>query len=137
MGRGALTRNRRAAIGIALVLVLLLVGISAGGSFNGGSEDEDTTAPGTTVVPVTLSTLPTPEAVQTQVFERAFSECASTDIESLRGKYRIARRSEEQVAIGVGIGWARFFKAGQDAIADGRDGCLQGFARRRADESSG
>ena len=77
-----------------------------------------------------LSTLPTPESVQTLVFERAFSECASYDVPSLAGKYNVAVQTKENVARAVAEGWARQFNAGQDALTDGRDGCLQGFSRQ-------
>ena len=76
-----------------------------------------------------LSTEPTPESVQTLVFERAFGECASYDISRLAGKYKVAVETEANVAGAVALAWARQFDAGQDALADGRDGCLQGFSR--------
>lgn len=115
---------------LGAALVVLIVGIFAGGS---ADEPEGTTSGPTTTQSAQaeepLSTLPTPENVQTLVYERAFSECASYDIARLAGKYNVAVKSEENVAVAVGEGWARQFGAGQDAVADGRDGCLQGFAR--------
>lgn len=125
------TTIRRLALVLGAALVVLIVGI-----FAGSSADDD--REGTTSGPTTtqsaqgeepLSTLPTPESVQTLVYERAFSECASYDIARLAGKYNVAVKSEENVALAVGEGWARQFGAGQDAVTDGRDGCLQGFAR--------
>ena len=76
-----------------------------------------------------LSTEPTPESVQTLVFERAFSECASYDISRLAGKYngRGADRGERRQSRRTGVGAA--IRRRQDALADGRDGCLQGFSR--------
>jgi len=127
------TRTRRIMLGVGLVLVVLVVGITAG-----GSSDE----PGPAATPVAtqeqpeaqpgeepLSTLPTPESVQTSVFERALSECSTYDLASLAGKYDVAVETQEAVAVAVGEGWARQFSAGQDSVADGRDGCLQGFRR--------
>ena len=112
-------------------MALLIIGISAGGS---PDEPETTDAAATTASTPPgeepLSTLPTPDNVQTLVYERAFSECASYDVGRLAGKYNVAVRSEENVAQAVGEGWARQFSAGQDAVADGRDGCLQGFRRK-------
>ena len=125
------TTTRRLALVLGAALVVLMVGIFAGSSSD--DEPEGTTSgPRTTQsaeLEEPLSTLPTPENVQTLVYERAFSECASYDIARLAGKYNVAVKSEENVALAVGEGWARQFGAGQDAVADGRDGCLQGFAR--------
>ena len=56
-----------------------------------------------------LSTAPTPENLQTLVFERAFSECASYDIARLAGKYNVAVQTEENVAKAVAEAWARQF----------------------------
>lgn len=124
------TTRRRLALVLGAALVVLIVGIFAGGS---ADEPEGTTSGPTTTQSAQaeepLSTLPTPENIQTLVYERAFSECASYDIARLAGKYNVAVKSEENVALAVGEGWARQFGAGQDAVADGRDGCLQGFAR--------
>lgn len=125
------TTIRRLALVLGAALVVLIVGIFAGGS---ADEPEGTTSGPTTTQTAgggeePLSTLPTPENIQTLVYERAFSECASYDVARLAGKYNVAVKSEENVALAVGEGWARQFSAGQDAVADGRDGCLQGFAR--------
>ena len=124
------TTTRRLALVLGAALVVLMVGIFAGSS----ADDEPAgTTSGTTTQSARgeepLSTLPTPENIQTLVYERAFSECASYDVARLAGKYNVAVKSEENVALAVGEGWARQFSAGQDAVADGRDGCLQGFAR--------
>lgn len=126
------TTTRRLALVLGAALVVLIVGIFAGSSAD--DEPEGTTSGPTTTQSAQsgeepLSTLPTPENVQTLVYERAFSECASYDVGRLAGKYNVAVKSEENVALAVGEGWARQFGAGQDAVADGRDGCLQGFAR--------
>lgn len=126
-----MTRTRRIVLGVGLALVLLVVGISAGGS---PDEPERSTTSAATTTPTQpeeepLSTLPTPDSVQTLVFERAFSECGSYDLARLAGKYNVAVKTKETVALAVGEGWARRFDAGQDAVEDGRDGCLQGFSR--------
>ena len=126
------TTTRRLALVLGAALVVLIVGIFAGSSAD--DEPDGTTSGPTTTQSAQggeepLSTLPTPENIQTLVYERAFSECASYDVARLAGKYNVAVKSEENVALAVGEGWARQFSAGQDAVADGRDGCLQGFAR--------
>jgi hypothetical protein len=122
-------RARRILIGLGLVLALGLVvgGVSA----NRAADDDGqaTTAESSIDTSPPLSTLPTPEAVQTQVFERALSECASYDVARLAGKYNVAVITEQNVAQAVAEAWVRQFKAGRDALTDGRDGCLQGFSR--------
>ena len=126
------TTTRRIALVLGAGLAVLIIVIFAGSS---ADEPEGSTSSGAATTESTpgeepLSTLPTPENVQTLVYERAFSECGSYDVERLAGKYNVAVKSEENVALAVGEGWARQFGAGQDAVADGRDGCLQGFARK-------
>jgi hypothetical protein len=128
------SRVRRISIALGLLLALgLVIGVAAGDRLSGdddtpATEEAATTSPTVTGPP--LSTLPTPENVQTLVFERAFSECASYDVPSLAGKYNVAVKTQENVAQAVAEGWTRQFKAGQDALTDGRDGCLQGFSRK-------
>ena len=118
------------ALGVLLALGLVVGGVSA----NRIADDDDaaTTEARTASVDDAdppLSTAPTPEALQTLIFERAFSECASYDIPRLAGKYNVAVQTKENIAKAVAEAWARQFSAGQDALADGRDGCLQGFSR--------
>ena len=64
--------------------------------------------------------------MQNAVFERAYSECASTEDDLLASKYKAADTSPEGVAAVVGRAWASYFKAGQDAVQDGQHGCQQG-----------
>ena len=123
-------RHISIALGILIALGLVVGGVSA--NRIGDGDDTATTAARTAPVDDTdppLSTAPTPENLQTLVFERAFSECASYDIARLAGKYNVAVQTEENIAKAVAEAWARQFDAGQDALADGRDGCLQGFSR--------
>ena len=122
-------RARRILIGLGLVLAL---GLVVGGVSANRADDDDeptTTAEASIDTRPPLSTLPTPAAVQTQVFERALSECASYDVARLAGKYNVAVMTEQNVAQAVAEAWVRQFKAGRDALTDGRDGCLQGFSR--------
>ena len=123
-------RHISIALGILIALGLVVGGVSA--NRIGDGDDTATTEARTAPVDDTdppLSTAPTPESLQTLVFERAFSECASYDIARLAGKYNVAVQTEENIAKAVAEAWARQFDAGQDALADGRDGCLQGFSR--------
>jgi hypothetical protein len=126
--------DRARHIFIALGLLIALGVVVGGVSANRIADDDDTatTAARTALVDDAdppLSTAPTPESVQTLVFERAFSECASYDIPRLAGKYNVSVQTKENIAKAVAEAWARQFSAGQDALADGRDGCLQGFSR--------
>jgi hypothetical protein len=79
------------------------------------------------------STQPTPDRLKTVVYERALSECASTKLKLLAGKYRVKHhfeRNRRLIATRAGASWATYLKAGRDAIRSGRDGCLAGFKMR-------
>ncbi len=123
------SRVRRIAVGAGLALLLLVGGVSANRL---ADDDESSGADATTTAttepdPYPLATGTTPKEVQTAVFERAYSECASNDDNAaLAAKYKTSDLSAEGVAAAVGRGWASYFKAGRDAVQDGRDGCLQG-----------
>jgi hypothetical protein len=127
------SRARRLSIVLGL---LLAVGLVVGGvSANRADDDGSATEPAAITAsletdPYPLASSTTPEDVQTAVYERAYSECASTELALLASKYKAADTTEQSVAAIVGRAWASYFKAGQDAVADGRDGCLQGISRR-------
>ena len=103
---------------LAFVVVVLAVGCSSD-----DSDQPDARA-------ATTEVAPTPDNLKLAVFERSYSECASTDFERLAAKYKVADKTEPGVATAVARGWAEFMRAGPDAIADGRSGCLQGFDDR-------
>ncbi len=98
-----------------------LVAAFAVGCSTGDSEEASTT---------TASAPPTPDSVKTAVFERSYSECASTDFELLVAKYKVADKTRPGVATAVGLAWIETMQAGEDALDDGRSGCLQGFDER-------
>ena len=124
-------RARRIFLALGLLLALgLVVGVVSANRLTDDDDAATTERPTLADAEPPLSTEPTPESVQTLVFERAFSECASYDISRLAGKYNVAVQTEENVAKAVALAWARQFDAGQDALVDGRDGCLQGFSRQ-------
>ncbi len=102
---------------VAALVAALAVGCSTGDS----EEDASTT---------TASAPPTPDSLKTAVFERSYSECASTDFELLVAKYKVADKTRPGVATAVGLAWIETMRAGEDALADGRSGCLQGFDER-------
>jgi hypothetical protein len=116
-------------------LVLLAVALLIGGVAASRDADEpEQSSPATTEAPLDdrypLTAGPTSASVQNAVFERAYSECASTKLELLASKYKVADTSAQGVAAVVGRAWASYFKAGPDAVPDGRDGCLQGQGDR-------
>jgi hypothetical protein len=123
------SRVRRISIAVGLLLALgVLIGVGSADRLTG---DDDSAATGAVVTqaepdPYPLSTGRTPRAVQLTVYERAYSECASTEDQLLASKYKAADTSPEGVAAVVGRAWASYFKAGQDAVQDGQDGCHQG-----------
>ena len=112
-------------IGI-LVAIVVAVAVIGYASSDSSSEDPVAAPPATTTEPV--NTLPTSETVKLAIFERAYSECASTEFEALAAKYKVAVKTKPRVAFAVGEGWTKFFKAGPDAVDEGRDGCLEGFS---------
>ena len=128
------SRVRRISIVLGLLLaVAVVIGVGSAGRLGGGDEGSTTTkAVATEAEPdlYPLSPGTTPKSVQLVVFERAYSECASTDLKLLASKYKAADTSPEGVAAVVGRAWASYFKAGQDAVQDGHDGCRQGQGDR-------
>jgi hypothetical protein len=123
------SRVRRISIAVGLLLALgVLIGVGSADRLTGDDESGSTTAVVTQAEPdpYPLATGRTPRAVQITVYERAYSECASTEDALLASKYKAADTSPEGVAAVVGRAWASYFKAGQDAVQDGQDGCRQG-----------
>jgi len=97
-----------------LVLSAVLVTVVFAAGCGGGDSDEPALPAGTTA-----------DNVRTAIYERSLSECASYSLERLSGKYRVAK-NWPTVATAVGRQWTKFFSGGTDAVAAGRDGCLQG-----------
>ena len=125
------SRVRWIAVAVGIAVLLLVGGVSA----NRLSDDESAatdaaTTAATETDPYPLSRGTTPKDVQTAIFERAYSECSSTELLALAAKYKTSDTSPEGVAAAVGRGWASYFKAGRDAVQDGQDGCLQGQQQR-------
>ena len=119
-------------LGILLAVVLVVGGVSATRRDDEG-ESRTTVAAATAPAvpdPYPLGSSPTPENVKISVYERAYSECASTELKLLASKYKVEDTSKAGVAAAVGRAWASYFDAGQDAVGGGRDGCLQGISQR-------
>ena len=127
------SRVRRISIVLGVLLALgLLIGVASGNRLTGDDDAAtiEAKAPQVEPDPYPLAAGTTPKNVQLAVYERAYSECASTEDALLASKYKTTDTSSEGVAAAVGRAWASYFKAGQDAVQDGRDGCLQGQAQR-------
>lgn len=139
MGRRSVTwLTRGGAVALAvLALVLTLV-------FFGGSEKPSRQAERPRAVPTTpetepeatISTLPTSETVKNVIFERSYSECASFDRARLAAKYKVEGTSDANIATGVARGWVIYFKAGLDAIREGRSGCLTAFKQEQQQQTA-
>ena len=128
-----------AKIGRAVVAAALLavgVGLLVGGVASDPAAVEEKRAASTSTTigkPASrypLAAGPTAQEIQLVVFERAYSECASSDLELLAAKYKAAGTSSRAVAAIVARAWASYFSAGADAVEDGRAGCLQGLRDR-------
>jgi hypothetical protein len=96
-----------------LVLALVILPACGGG---GDSGDDDAGPP----------PLATPESVRVAVWERSYSECASTSLKRLAFKYGVDPE-RDQVTQAVGEAWAEQFNGFDDAVRSGRDGCRQGL----------
>lgn len=108
---------------VALVLTVSIFVI-------GRSNDDGEATPQTTAATTTEPALPTSEAVKNAIFERSYSECASTTRVLLKGKYKLVDQKDETLATGVGRGWVKYFKGSDDALPDGRAGCLQALEEK-------
>jgi hypothetical protein len=96
-----------------------------------GDDSSDAGAPPTTTeTTAPAGTLPTSESVKLAIFERSYSECASTELNALKAKYKLRDTTDQVLATGVALAWIKYFKGGQDAFPDGRDGCLAGLKDR-------
>jgi len=108
---------------VSAVFLALLAGCA--------SDDDSGDAAGTTATTTAetepAQSVPTPEVIKLEIFERAYSECASIPLADLAGKYKVAKKTKKAVAEGVGRGWVEVLEAGPDAIPEGRSGCLAGF----------
>lgn len=105
----------RPLLGVVICLLLAVFAV-------GCAENEDNAAP-------TTSARTTPEELLSTVWERAYSECASEPKKDLAGKYRVDQTTAA-VSAAVAAAWRERFGAGEDALASGVDGCLQGMKSR-------
>jgi len=101
-----------------LLLALLVVAVAALGACGGGGDEPEDDGP---------APLATPESIRTAIWERSFSECASTSLKRLALKYGVEPKRDE-VTLAVGEAWSDRFSGADDAVRAGRDGCRQGLA---------
>lgn len=67
--------------------------------------------------------------LRSAVWERAYTECASESSKDLAGKYRV-ERTPAAISTAVATSWKERFKAGDDVLKSGVEGCLQGMKSR-------
>ena len=109
--------------------VMVLAVATVLGCSSDDSSDVEAAPPTTATAPA--STVPTSEAVKIAIFERAYSECASTELALLANKYKVAKKTRPNVATAVAVAWTKYFKGGKDAIPEGRAGCRMAFAEEQ------
>ena len=78
----------------------------------------------------TASSAPVTSASDNAIYERAFTECSSTPIKQLAGKYHVATTTPANIAHAVGAGWSDRFHGGSKGTAIGTSGCHDGLAQR-------
>jgi hypothetical protein len=108
-----------------LVLVLLLaLALALLAGCGGDSNDSESTTP-TALTPA-----------QNEIYERAFSECSSTDLDGLAGKYQTASPTVDIVAQAVGEAWSNRFGGGDEGEEIGAGACRDGINSRPDSSSS-
>ena len=115
-------RSPRLVLALVLVVPVLAAGCSAGDD----GDENASPPPATTVATEEEPQTPfeTPRELQSLVWERSYSECGTERLPDLARKYKTAA-VPQAVAAAVGQRWVDTLGAGADALADGRDGCLQ------------
>ena len=107
---------------LALLLVLALA-LLAGCGDDSNNSGENTTQ--STMTPT-----------ENEIYERAYSECSSTDLDALAGKYQTATATVDIVAQAVGEAWSRRFGGGDDGVEIGAGACRDGLNSRPDSPSS-
>jgi hypothetical protein len=101
---------------LALLVVAVVLLLPACGDNSGEQASSETTAS------VPLS------AAAGETYERAYSECASTTLDRLAGKYHVQARVP--LARAVGEAWAEQVGGGADAARAGEAGCRDALQSR-------
>ena len=106
---------------VVIAVIALAAGLLAG---CGSSKKSDTTPPATTT------------AADNTIYERAYSECASTSMANLAGKYHVASKTPDNVAKAVGAGWSDRYGGGDTGTRYGEAGCHDGLNSRGGSSKS-
>jgi ABC-type glycerol-3-phosphate transport system substrate-binding protein len=105
----------RLALATALALVLVLTAAACGSDKKESSTD--TTSAATS-------------AVDNTIYERAYTECSSTSLQGLAGKYQVANPTVDNVSQAVGAAWSDRFNGGEEGQKIGESGCRDGISSR-------
>jgi len=108
--------QRLSLIALVAVAVVLLAGC-------GSSKKNSTTTVATT-------------AADNTIYERAYTECASTSLSELKGKYKVARPTIDNISKAVGAAWSDRFQGGAEGTKIGESGCRDGYGSRPHSSSS-
>ena len=106
---------QRGALAAVLAFALAVVFLAGCG---GDSNDSSDTTP---------STVP-PSA--NEIYERAYSECSSTALDALAGKYQTVTSSVDIVSQAVGEAWSSRFGGGAEGVEIGAGACRDGLNSR-------
>jgi hypothetical protein len=98
-----------------LVVIVLAAGLVAG---CGSSKKSSSTPTATTT------------AADNTIYERAYTECASTSLADLAGKYKVANTTPDNVAKAVGASWSDRYNGGDTGTRYGEAGCHDGLSSR-------
>jgi hypothetical protein len=74
-------------------------------------------------------------AADNTIYERAYTECASTSLADLAGKYKVASTTPGNVAKAVGAAWSDRYGGGETGTKYGEAGCHDGL-KSRGDSST-
>jgi hypothetical protein len=96
-------------------LVLIVLALVAG---CGSSKKSSSTPTATTT------------AADNTIYERAYTECASTSLADLAGKYKVANTTPDNVAKAVGASWSDRYNGGDTGTRYGEAGCHDGLSSR-------
>ena len=108
---------------LALLAFIVLAVALLAGCGSSKSSDETTLTGATT-------------AVDNTIYERAYTECASTKLSSLAGKYQVKNPTVDNVAKAVAASWSDRFNGGEQGTKIGESGCRDGISSRPDSSSS-
>jgi outer membrane murein-binding lipoprotein Lpp len=75
-------------------------------------------------------------AADNTIYERAYTECASTSLSELKGKYKVARPTIDSISKAVGAAWSDRYQGGAEGTKIGESGCRDGYNSRPHSSSS-